>query len=107
MLYLDSSNPAEFLLFVSGSLITGAWFVRHNYGFLDIALAGLPLAALCNVILISWLPAMLLPVLVRAQVHRSYIGGLMLLQVRRRKGLSVPCNPSQHLCSLRPHAGII
>lgn len=81
MLYLDSGSPLEFLLFVSGSLVTGTWFMRHNYSFLEISLQGVPLASLCNVVLIGWMPAMLLPVMVRARVQKSFIGGLLLLQV--------------------------
>lgn len=49
----------------------GAWFVWHNYWFLDFSVGGAPLHTLVKLALAALLPALMVPGLVLAQVRRA------------------------------------
>lgn len=60
-MFHDSRAMRDYALFVVGALATGAWFMWHHFGFLEIAVGGLPLRALCALVLAAMVPATLLP----------------------------------------------
>lgn len=57
------------------------WFVYHHFWFLDIAIGGVPLQVLCQLLLLALLPAALLPGLIATGAHKDFINQQMLLQV--------------------------
>lgn len=61
----------------------GIWFVKSQFGFLDVSVGGQPLQALCFQALAALLPALLVPGLIHAKAHRPAVGALLLVQVGR------------------------
>ena len=60
-MFHDSRALRDYALFVVGALATGAWFMWHHFAFLEIAVGGLSLRALCVLVLAAMVPATVLP----------------------------------------------
>ena len=65
-LYQESENLAFYTAFVVGLSVCGGYFLHANFWFLDIAIGGAPLQAVLITIGLAFVPAALLPALVRA-----------------------------------------
>lgn len=65
-LYQESENLAFYAAFVVGTSVCGGYFLHANFWFLDIAIGGAPLQAVLFTIGLAFVPALLLPALVRA-----------------------------------------
>lgn len=61
--------------------LAAIWFVVHHFWFLDVQVGGLPVRALCQLLLAALAPAVLLPGLIRSAAPKNLISALMLLQV--------------------------
>ena len=58
---------------------------RHHFWFLDIWLGHMHLRTLCCLIGATFLPALLLPGMVHSRMHGGVVGGLLVVQVWRRR----------------------
>eukprot|EP00892_Ulva_mutabilis_P002875 jgi/Ulvmu1/12589/UM092_0019.1 len=65
-LYQESENLAFYAAFVVGLSVCGGYFLQANFWFLDIAIGGAPLQVVLVTIGLAFVPALLLPALVRA-----------------------------------------
>jgi len=61
--------------------LAAIWFVVHHFWFLDVQVGGLPVRALCQLLLAALASAVLLPGLIRSAAPKNLISALMLLQV--------------------------
>jgi hypothetical protein len=83
-----------------GALLTGVWFVRQHYWFLDIAVGVLHLHTACKLVLAALVPALLVPGLVSSHAPRAATGGLLVFQVRG--GAPAPPACCTRLCAAPP-----
>lgn len=86
LLFLERIQP--------GWRVAAVWFVYHHFWFLDIAIGGVPLQVLCQLLLVALIPAALLPGLIATGAHKDFINHQMLIQV--------PLRPSWHSAAPSP-----
>lgn len=65
-LYQESDNLTFYAAFIVGLSVCASYFLHANFWFLDIAIGGAPLQAVLITIGLAFVPALLLPALVRA-----------------------------------------
>lgn len=75
------------------------WFVYHHFWFLDVSIGGLPLHAVCQMLILALVPAALLPGLLATGASKDLVNQQLLLQV----GLpSLCCSSSKVLVFVAP-----
>jgi len=80
-LFLDSHSFKDYLVFVTGAIATGLWFLWKHFWFLkDIHLNGMPLRTLCVLLGAAMLPALVIPGLWYSGVKHSFIAVPLLIQ---------------------------
>uniref|UniRef100_A0A7S0WJN6 Uncharacterized protein n=1 Tax=Pyramimonas obovata TaxID=1411642 RepID=A0A7S0WJN6_9CHLO len=82
--FYATGEVRDYLVFVGGAALSFAWFLSHHFWFLDVTFGGLPLAALCRLLLL------LLALL------------LLTLALSSSSGCLVPTSHTSH-ASHRPH----
>lgn len=65
-LYQESESPVLYLAFVVGMAVCGGHFLYTNFWFLDIMVGDVPLQAVLITAGLSFVPALLLPALMRS-----------------------------------------
>ena len=78
-LFIDSWALRDYLLFVLGGLVSAAWFVAHNFWFLDVHIGAVSLRLVCVAVLVGGTLCALLPGLALAGWPPSGLGGALCL----------------------------
>ena len=78
-LFIDSWALRDYLLFVLGGVVSAAWFVVHNFWFLDVDIGSVSLRFVCVVTVASGVLCALLPGLALGGWPASGLGGALCL----------------------------
>ena len=80
VLYAESFSLLEYAVSVAGGVCTAAWFLWEHYWFLDVAVGGMSMRAVCRLALCAGTVSAAIPGIVVHGVHKAANNALLLVQ---------------------------